>query len=314
LAGAKATVQNAQRFLTRVSVIQAFSPWQHVRLCVDSAPRTLTAGDRPFHQWSVPGNPTWAQLYRVDDGIVVSFPELARFKVSNDGHTVALAPRPEVEESACRHLFVNQIVPMALSAQGWPVFHGGAIQVRDAAIAFIGQSGLGKSTLTAHLATLGYPFLTDDGLVLDQAHGECRVLPSSPAIRLWNDSKSALMTGTAVLDEPVAYTNKSRLLSCGELPYCDTPQPLMAAYFLGDGSSESISIESLSQADAFMGWVNNSFLLDIEDQRRLAEHFKQVAELAVMPIAFRLDYPRRYDRLPEVAAAVIAHAARVAAS
>ena len=53
--------------------------------------------------------------------------------------------------------------------------------------------------------------------------------------------------------------------------------------------------------------VGSSFILDVEDRALIAGHFDQVSALVREPIAFRLDYPRRFDALPEVRAAILRH-------
>ena len=58
-----------------------------------------------------------------------------------------------------------------------------------------------------------------------------------------------------------------------------------------------------------MGLVKNSFLLDIEAPDVIALHFNRLADMAELPIYYRLDYPRSYEMLPTVRQAIIEHAA-----
>ncbi|MFO7642598.1 MAG: hypothetical protein R6X17_15425 [Candidatus Competibacteraceae bacterium] len=53
--------------------------------------------------------------------------------------------------------------------------------------------------------------------------------------------------------------------------------------------------------------MKHSFLLDIEERPRLGSHFEQVASLADLPIHYRLDYPRHYEALAQVRAAIAEH-------
>ena len=53
-----------------------------------------------------------------------------------------------------------------------------------------------------------------------------------------------------------------------------------------------------------MAWVNNSFLLDSEDQQLLLQHFNWVQRIGLSVPTWKLDYPRDYARLPEVSAAI----------
>ena len=58
-----------------------------------------------------------------------------------------------------------------------------------------------------------------------------------------------------------------------------------------------------------MAWVKNSFLLDIEDQLLLAQHFDWTHRISSAVPTFALDYTRDYGILPDVRNAVQQHVA-----
>lgn len=261
-----------------------------------------------FHEWVFPDGALWARFFRVDDGYLLSFPGRADFLVSTDGLHVETRPGGAASSQTIEHLYLNQVLPLALSRQGKFVLHASAVEVEHDALAFLGLSGRGKSTLAASFSTSGFRFLTDDGLQLEKSGANYVVQPSHPSIRLWDDSGAALIPNTAQLAPPVDYTPKSRFLAGGEVAYCDEPRPLRAVYFLGEGQADAVLIEPVSGRDAMVELVKHSFLLDIEAREMLTHHFGQLVELVKTPMFFRLDYPRRYDLLPEVREAVIRHA------
>ena len=207
-----------------------------------------------------------------------------------------------------QHLYLNQVLPLALSKQGKLVFHASAVEIDGGAVAFAGVSGRGKSTLAASFAIEGYRFLTDDGLVVEPAARGHVALPSHPSIRLWQDSEEALIAPGTPAAPPLSYTSKSRFLAGDRLAFCGEARPLRRVYFLGDGSAEAVALRRLSGSEAMIEWVRHSFLLDVEEKPRLASHFDQVAALANEPIHYALDYPRRYGELARVRAAIVAHA------
>jgi hypothetical protein len=264
----------------------------------------------PFHTWSFPDGTLWTEFYRVEGGHLLRFPGLADFEVSADGQVVTCLPAPGVSEATSQHLYLNQVLPLVLSKQGKLVFHASAVEVGAGAIAIVAESGRGKSTLAASFALSGHRFLTDDGLVVEGGKDGFAALPSHPSIRLWEDSEAALIPPAAGRAPPVSYTSKARFLAGDDLVFCDTPRALRRVYFLGDGSAGELTIQPLSAAQALVEWVKHSFLLDIEEQPRLASHFDQVAALANRPIHFRLDYPRHFDDLPQVRRAIIDHVQR----
>lgn len=263
----------------------------------------------PFRQWSNPGDPAWCEFRRIPQGIHVRFPDLADFLVTPDGREVHATPAPELDVATLEHLQLSQLLPLALSAQGMPVFHASCVAMDDKAVAFLGESGRGKSTLALHLSLQGAPLITDDALVLQRAGNRYQVQPSHPSVRLWQDSQDALVGTRLPIAKPVSFTSKARFLPGNLLPLCDEPQPLRGAYFLGEGTSGKVTITPINAVEAAMEWVKHSFLLDIGDKHRLKSHFEVMAHLALQGISYRLDYPRRYDLLDEVHAALLAHLA-----
>jgi hypothetical protein len=261
----------------------------------------------PFHEWTSPGGSLWAQFYRSDHNYLLRFPALADFEVSADGQTVLCWPAPGVSEDTAQHLYLNQVLPLALSKQGRLVFHAGAVEIDGAAVAFMGASGKGKSTLTASFATSGFRFLTDDGLRVEACDSGYQVMPSHPSIRLWQDSETALIAADTPTAPALEFTSKSRFLAGEAIPFCDSPKPLRRIYFLGDGSASSVTFQRLKPAEALIELVKHSFLLDIEEREMLAAHFDELSSLASLPIYYRLDYPRRYEDLAAVRQAIVRH-------
>jgi hypothetical protein len=278
-----------------------------VNFTLSAARNQAPLGSTAFHDWVFPDGVLWTAFYRTQTGYLLRFPDLADFEVSADGRAVICHPAPEATEETCRHLYLNQVLPLALSKLGKMVFHCSAVEVDGAAIAFVAEAGRGKSTLAACFACNGYRFLTDDGLVVEAFEGGYQALPSHPSIRLWADSEEALIGPGAKLAPALPYTSKSRFLAGPDIAFCDQPRPLRRVYFLGDGSADAVEIHPLTGAEALVEWVKHSFLLDIEERSLLASHFDQVANLANEPIHFRLDYPRRFDDLARVRQAVVEH-------
>ena len=270
------------------------------------APPTVTE----FFEWRFPDGTPWTRFYRSGNDYLLRFPDLADFDVSADGLSVRGWPVPGISEDTIRHLYLNQVLPLALSKQGKLAFHAGAVEAGAGALAFMGESGRGKSTLTAGFATAGFRFLTDDALLLEEDGDGYKVQPGHATLRLWDDSRQALVNDSARLAPPVQYTPKARILSGDALAFCPEARPLRRVYFLGDDSAAQVEFQRMSPSEALIGLVRNTFLLDIDEQQTLATHFDQLSRMVSLPIYFRLDYPRRYEELPRVRQAIIEHAAQ----
>jgi hypothetical protein len=261
-----------------------------------------------FHEWTFPDGRQWAQFFRTEAGYLLRFPDLADFQISRDGTKVTSSPAPDVSDDTIQHLYLNQVQPLALARQGKFVFHASAVEIESGAVAFLGESGRGKSTLAASFATSGFRFLADDGLVVEPDNGGYQVMPSHPSIRLWNDSEQALIGDSVTKAPPLEYTSKARFLASDGIHFCDHPRHLHRVYFLGDGTPQQPVFERLIAADALIELVKHSFLLDIEEREMLAAQFDELSRLVRQPIYYRLDYPRRFEDLAQVRQAIMNHA------
>lgn len=263
--------------------------------------------EQPFHEWRQSHDDSvWCEFRRLADGIHLRFPDLADFVIVEQGREVLATPVPELDAATLEHLQLNQVLPLALSAQGIPVFHASGVELDGIAIAFLGISGRGKSTLAMHMALQGAPLITDDGLELEWRDDSYRVKPSHPSVRLWEDSQEALIGDRLPTAPAVSYTDKARFLVDQQLPLCGGPRPLRRAFFLGEGDADNIVITPMTAAEAAVEWVKHSFLADIGDKHRLSMHFAEIARLAAQGISYRLDYPRKYDTLDDISAAIAA--------
>jgi hypothetical protein len=265
-------------------------------------------GAEPFHVWRLSDSRPWAEFRRVPAGYNLRFPGLAEFEVSSDGRRIVGFPAPNISDATVEHLYLNQVLPLALSRSGKLVVHACAVEVNGSALVFMGDTGRGKSTLAAAFAIAEYRFLSDDCLVVAAEGGEFFALPSHPSIRLWSDSHGRLLNSDAAIAPPVSYTSKGRFLAGNGLAYCDEARPLRAAYVLGAGEAISIDIRKLSGANSLVALATNAFVLDTEDRPKIAAHFQVLAQLANEIPCFQLDYPRNFADLPQVIDAIACHA------
>ena len=194
-------------------------------------------------------------------------------------------------------------------AEGAWVTSGRAVVIEGGAVAFVGESGRGKSTLAASFAINGYSFLTDDGLVLNVDENGYSVSPSHPSIRLWEDSREALVPAEVMAGPIVSFTSKARFFADKNIVFCNEKCPLTRVYFLGHGRSSTPMIRPMAPTEARIELIRHSFLLDVKDKSLLAEQFNLMSRHARDPIYYRLDFPRCYESLPEVRQAIIHHAA-----
>ena len=274
-----------------------------------AAPRTQQPlPTSAFVQTSLPGGEPWMAFYRCEAGYLVRFINLVDFEISSDGTEIIVHGVPGVSEHTLEHLYQNQALPLALSLQKTLVLHGSAVGIGDGCVAFLAESGRGKSTLAASFSSHGYPFLTDDGLLIDKREDRYFIRPSHPSIRLWDDSRDAIAPDPSRPATTTDYNSKARFLADDQFLFCPENRFLGHIYFLGDGSSQDVSITPVSSQQSIIEMVRHCFLLGVDEHEMLTHNFQQLAELSRLPIFFNLDYPRRYDILDRVREAVVKHA------
>jgi len=264
----------------------------------------------PVREWTLPEGVPWTRFYRTAAGFLLRFPDLADFEISDDGGSVRSWPAPGVSVGSVEHLYLNQVLPLALSKRGRLVFHASAIDLCGGAVAFMGKSGMGKSTLAASFAANGFAFLSDDGMIMDCGRDGVRIVPSHASIRLWDDSRAAVIGDGAASAPELDYTSKGRFLAGAEVRHCAEPRPLHRVYFLGEADASQCSIAPLGSGEALIELVRHSFLLDVQDANLLAAHFDKLSAVAARGIFHRLDYPRKYEELADVRQEIIDHAGR----
>jgi hypothetical protein len=258
--------------------------------------------------WSQTDDSRWSSVARTPAGYRLRFWDLADFVVDLARARIVGEPRPSTEAATLRHLLIDHVVPLLSSRGRRLVVHAGAVVTPEGACAFLGESGRGKSTLTASFARQGFRVLGDDALMLSTSGEALTATPSYPGVRLWPDMLTALGGPGADSREVAAYTTKKRLVLRPGAPPGSVP--LAAIFVLAAAtSSAEESATPLSPRAALVELMRHGHVLDGGDRAWLEDHFHLAGRVAARVPFFRLVYPRETARLPAVRALILAHAA-----
>jgi hypothetical protein len=266
-------------------------------------PQKAIAGE-PYDSWVRPDGQIAALFYRRPEGYLVRFPDQADFTLDGENLQVQCRPASEDMRAVAHSLYQNAIVPMVGNFLGELNLHGSAVVVDGRAVAFIGQSRRGKTTLAGAFARAGHPFLTEDVVALQPAGSGYMVRPSRPVLRLFPDSARFLLDDAAGIAEA---DGKRELPSGASIPFHEQSAPLAHLYILGDGSAQSSTITGLSPQLTLTEILRHAFVLDVNRKDRLKGHFERLAAFALATPCFEMDYPRDYDKIPDVIGAVRKH-------
>jgi len=219
-------------------------------------------------------------------------------------------PRSGIPEDTIQHLLLDQVIPLVINLRGGETLHASAILTSHGVVAFAGPAGSGKSTITASLLKMGYPFVSDDCLSLQERDQKIYAIPAYPGLRLWKDAEAHLFGDNGNKKSVAHYTSKLRV-DIEERPesYSPTPKPFVRLYNITNSpetdETSDIMIEKLSPRDSFMALVRCAFRLDITDQKMLARQFHFLKRLAARISVRRLSFPRKFDLLPALQEAIL---------
>lgn len=276
----------------------------------------LYAGTKDFSEschwlnhWYALDGSIWLAFARLEAEYLLSFPTLADFVVSTDARAICCYPRADCPPETIRHLLLNQVIPIVLSHLGKLVLHASACATSQGAMAFMGMTGTGKSTLATSFGLRGLVVLTDDCLLVEEQDGVITTVPSYPGLRLWPETVTALFEQEPVLQPLAHYTDKTRLLF--DQDHFDGPFSLRAIYVLTQPENTQnitgVTITPLMASEALLETIKHTFQLDITDREKLGQAFRQYEWLAKSVPFFSLAFPREYAFLSGVNMAVLNH-------
>jgi hypothetical protein len=272
---------------------------------VISRGRLAPARPQWYHRWRLPGGVEWVRFARVGPDYLLRFPGVADFLVSGDGAVVRCRPRASAPRETLRHLFLHQVLPFVLGQRGGLVVHASAVATPAGAIAFLGGSRRGKSTLAASFWIAGCPLITDDCLRLDERRGRLFAVPGYPSLRLWPDAVQRLAIHTRPAHRPENGTGKVRVTSgAGARRFAGRALPIARVYVLARVRSgrgrQPIRIEPLSARDGLVEIIAHLYRLDVGRRDLLRRDFDRLARIAQGLAVRRLHVPRGLARLGEV--------------
>lgn len=152
-------------------------------------------------------------------GYVLRFYRTCDFVIEADLARVTVRAVPGADPDRIGVLISGTLLSFLLAIRGEAVLHASAVQVGESALAFVGSSGMGKSTMATLVCAAGGQLITDDVLRLDLDSGRPRchlggtslrlrkaatdlatLFGSAPARRVTGDGRDALTMTPAVQD------------------------------------------------------------------------------------------------------------------
>ena len=218
--------------------------------------------------------------------------------LARQGREIVVDPLPGVEERVVRSYIVKAALAAVLLQRGKLILHASGAAIGGAGVAFVGASGMGKSTTSATLHARGHPVIADDLLGVDVRNADGpKALPGFPQMLLLPESASALGRDPGSL--PRVAPDSDKFMFDAQQGFSLEPVLLRRIYALADADRNAI--EPLAGREAVATLVAHTFGILAFGQGAKPAHFLLCTELVKRVPVRRLARARQLERLAELA-------------
>lgn len=233
--------------------------------------------------------------------VIISDEEVGTFLVRG-GREVCIIPKRGLDQSRIRLSLVGVVMAFLLYQRGILVLHAASNSMGGGAVAFLGESGFGKSTAAAALYKRGYNLFTDDVLPVDTASDIAIVASGFPQFKLHPEAAAALDYDPQSLHE--LHSSQEKLGCRVDNGFDGGRLPLCCIYVLERG--ERLKIERLQLSQGVMELVRHSYPTRVQHCGGAA-HLQQCVKVANQVPIYRLVRPKELSLVPEIALRVEQH-------
>jgi hypothetical protein len=215
--------------------------------------------------------------------------------IDSDGSQVKICIKKEAANLNVGDLmlgFTSVITGICLNLQGQVAIHANAVSLSELAIAFVGVSGMGKSTLSAYCTSRGAGFITDDVLVVDN---QGLAIPGNPRIKLFPETGEELgLDASEETDYKIFYQPEQLGGKINQ-----NPSHLGIIYLLEESEKDEIYTEKIPQTQAVFELLNHGYDVNvfIPHNPKLLDAYTYL--VSTIPVK-KLFYPRDFQLLPQV--------------
>lgn len=193
------------------------------------------------------------------EGALLNVPRAGRYLI-RDGREIVLEPDPTGAETNRRLYLLGSAFGVILHQRNLLPLHANSIEISGSAIAFLGHSGAGKSTMAAWFHDRGFNVLADDVCVVTtDGNGPPLAQPGIPRLRLWRDALEA--SGRTPEGYELSFDDMDKYNVPTRPGEAKRPLPLGAVYLLDSPNPEirRTSFQRLTGVAALEALVSNTY-------------------------------------------------------
>lgn len=215
----------------------------------------------------------------IKDGYQLRFYGTCDVLIDADLREAVIHPVADSDPELLPVLASGTLLAFILSMQGEVVLHASAVQVGDSALAFVGYSGMGKSTMATLLCADGARLITDDLLRLDLGRRPPTCALGATELRLRKAAGDLAARFPVVPGHRVTADERDALA----IPASTTPDLPLAAIVVPqpdrDLDPAQARVERMDPMAAFLLLTRFPRLLGWQDEEVLRRQFQQLGDI-----------------------------------
>ncbi|MEL6461130.1 MAG: serine kinase [Cyanobacteria bacterium J06621_15] len=249
-----------------------------------STPDEYLAQEYLSQEWALKVHQREAFVYVKNTGIFLI----------HEGHKIIVVPTKDATEKQIRLYLAGTVMAILLYQREFLVLHASVANINGSAVAFLGESGEGKSSTAAAFYKKGYDILTDDVAPITLAKGAATITPGFPQIKLCRKTAETLGYDFDSLD---AINSPKQKRGYRFKPSSSAPLPIGRIYVLYEDTE--FKIERLTSKESVIELLRHSRPITLYHSGD-TNHFFQCVTLAKECGVYRLGRPRNLALLPEI--------------
>ena len=227
-------------------------------------------------------------LVRTSDVALLRYPGLSDCEIAPDGRSVRVHLDPQASDEWGPTVVAGNTLSVILTLWGEAVLHASAVDLGGSALAFLGPSGVGKSTVAALMCAHGARIVSDDLLRVVVEDGRAWCFAGATTLRL---RSHAAELSASFPPESVRRTFDGRVgLAAPRTPHDRLP---LSALVVPHPSREltTVRVERIPASDGMFQMIRYPRTFGWLVDEPLRSHFQRLGEIARVVPVYRAGLP-----------------------
>ncbi|MEH6943979.1 HPr kinase/phosphorylase [Bacillus sp. JJ722] len=245
------------------------------------------------------------QAYSVKDHMVMfQVPGTAIFKIK-DGNRIIVSPISNSVEDEIRLYLLGTCMGIILLQRKILPLHGSAVDINGKAYAFIGDSGVGKSTLAAAFLQEGFQLVSDDVIPVRLSNDNIPIIiPSYPQQKLWQESLTAF--GIDSKQYRPLFEREKKFAIPVTSSFSNEPLPIVALFELVKTEQGEITLHKVNQLEQFRTLLSHTYRNFLVPRLGLSEwHFIESAKILTKIHMYQMQRPNTGFTVKKLASQIL---------